>query len=271
MLLVLLSCTALHPEAATQSDAQIVTTHGSTQPVQALASSDLIISYLNRPPYYHTQDGQPRGLLIERVQRILEQAGLSASFREMPAGRILHNVEHNLEKQCSIGWFKNPERQRFARFSLPIWKDSPWMVLTTSGLASKIGRHKRFADLFADQELTWITISGFSYGTVIDQLRQDLNPITIDISSSQIVLPQLIQRGRASYMVLCQEEFAPLLASANLEESDFALLTMSDAPDGNQRYLMCSHAVPAETVETLNRAIFTLGFYKIPGSPTQPP
>lgn len=216
---------------------------------------DLIVSYLDRPPYYYTEDAVPKGILIDRVKEILQTAGLTASFREMPAGRVLHNIEHNVEPQCSIGWFKNAERQQFARFTLPIWTDSSWMVLTSSSQKELVGQHSRFADLLQDQNLTWVSISGFSYGKYIDDLKARLAPGIIEISGNQLVLPQLIQKGRASYMIIAREEFLPLLQSAGLLEQDFNLLPMQDAPKGSERHLMCSHAVSPATIERLNRAI----------------
>lgn len=228
-----------------------LSTHsGSIQP--------LIISYLDRPPYYYTVAGEAQGLLVEKVKAILDTANIKADYREVPAGRILHNIEHNTTAQCSIGWFKNNAREKFARFTLPIWRDSPWMVLAPVQLKDAISQYERFSELLADSTLSWGTHREFSYGQYLDGLAQQYATNKMEFSGDQMLLPKMMLKGRASYMIIAQEEFLPLVESAGLNINNFFLQPMADAPPVNERFLMCSKSVTPELIEKINQAIITI-------------
>ncbi len=218
----------------------------------------IIISYLDRPPYYHTVEGEAQGLLVDKVKTILEAADIEADYREVPAGRILHNIEHNISAQCSIGWFKNNTREKFARFTLPIWRDSPWMVLAPVQIKDAISQYERFSELLADSTLSWGTHRGFSYGQYLDGLAQQYATNKMEFSGDQMLLPKMMLKGRASYMIIAKEEFLPLIESAGLGLDSFFLQPMADAPPVSERFLMCSKSVPPEIIEKINQAILML-------------
>lgn len=217
--------------------------------------SPLLISYLDRPPYYHTVAGEAHGLLVDKVRSILEAADVEANYREVPAGRILHNIEHNTIAQCSIGWFKNDAREKFARFTLPIWRDTPWMVLAPAKIKGAISKYQQFSELLADKSLSWGTHQGYSYGKYLDGLASQFSTNKIEFSGDQMLLPKMMLKGRASYMIIAEEEFMPLVKSSDLNAEDFFLQPMADAPPGNERYLMCSKSVTPELIERINEAI----------------
>ncbi|MCP5208527.1 MAG: hypothetical protein H7A01_15075 [Hahellaceae bacterium] len=222
----------------------------------------LIISYLDRPPYYHTVEGEAQGLLVDKVKTILEAADIEADYREVPAGRILHNIEHNISAQCSIGWFKNDTREKFARFTLPIWRDSPWMVLAPVQIKDAISQYGRFSELLADSTLSWATHRGFSYGQYLDGLVQQYATNRSEFSGDQMLLPKMMLKGRASYMIIAKEEFLPLIYSSGLGLDDFFLQPMADAPPVNERFLMCSKSVTPELIEKINQVIITISSIK---------
>ncbi len=227
---------------------------GATEP----GPLDLKVVYLERPPYYWTENGQPRGFLLELTQKIFERAGITASYMPVPPNRILAELRENKFPACSIGWFKNPERESYAQFSLPIYRDRPLVLLTTKDRAGNFRRHDRLEDVFRDPTLVLAQVDSFSLGETVDRLQKQILVRNLTVSSSQSVLPRLILEGRASYMLVAPEEVPTLLRSANVDPEHFTTLTMADIPTGNLRHLIFSAAVPMEALDRINAAIRVL-------------
>lgn len=233
---------------------------GSLLPTTVAAdnATDLHVVYLERPPYYWTENGQPRGFLLALTRQILDRAGIQASFSQHPPNRIMEEIRSDQEPTCSIGWFKTPEREAFARFSLPIYRDRPLVLLTTADKAHLFSRHKTLRSVFADNALVMAQVASFSYGDAVDRMQKEVLVRSLTVSSSQKVLPKLILQGRASYMLAAPEEVPTLLRLAEVDADRFAVLTMEDIPAGNLRHLICSESVPASARERIDAAIAEL-------------
>jgi polar amino acid transport system substrate-binding protein len=222
------------------------------------AGPELKVAYLERPPYYWTEDGQPRGFLLDLTRHILEQAGVAASFAPLPPSRILEEIRNDLSPWCSIGWFRTPEREAFAKFSLPIYRDRRLVLLTTKDKAGFFGGHRTLREVFLDRSLIMAQIASFSYGAFVDGLQQETGARSMTVSTTTTVLPRLIVQGRAHYMLLAPEEVPTLLASAQADPGLFVTLELDDIPRGNLRYLMFSRCVPDETIAGIDAAIAAL-------------
>lgn len=218
----------------------------------------LIVTYLERPPYYWTENGHAKGFLLELTRRILDQAGVPATYVPLPPKRILDDLRHNPAASCSIGWFRNPEREAYANFSLPIYRDKPLVLLTTKEQANLFHAHHALRDVFRDPSLIMAQVASFSYGETVDRLQKEILVRNLTVSTSQSVLPQLIAQGRASYMLVAPEEIPTLLRSARLDPDLFVELPMEDIPAGNLRYLICSKKVPQSDLARIDAAINAL-------------
>ena len=233
---------------------------GSLLPTTVAAgnSTELHVVYLERPPYYWTENGQPRGFLLALTRQILDRAGIQASFSQQPPNRIMEEIRNDRAPICSIGWFKTPERETFASFSLPIYRDRPLVLLTTADRAHLFSRHKTLRDVFADHSLVIAQVASFSYGEAVDRMQKEIVVRSLTVSSSQKVLPKLILQGRASYMLVAPEEVPTLLRLAEVDADRFTVLTMEDIPAGDLRYLIFSEAVPETARERIDAAIADL-------------
>lgn len=226
---------------------------------QGLASAtDLQVVYLERPPYYFTDKGQPRGFLFSLTRKILDRAGMTATYAQYPPNRILAELRSDQQPMCSIGWFRTAEREAFVNFSLPIYRDLPMVLLTTVDKRDAIGRHRTLWDVFGDTSLVMAQVASFSFGQAIDRMLTDVTVRTLTVSSSQKVLPRLLLEGRASYMLVAPEEVDMLLRAAGVPAERFVTLNLEGTPPGNLRYLIFSKGVPADTLERVNTAISAL-------------
>jgi len=222
---------------------------------QCLLAQDLTVSYMNRPPYYYTGNGTPHGFLVERTETILHDAGIKGTFKELPPNRIIHEIQENDHEHCSIGWFRTPERDRFAKFSLPIYRNRPIVVVTIKENSSLFTRYSTLYQLFTDRSLVMGNISSFSYGNYIDRLMKDLNPPVHEIPTRRGMLPALIKKKRAHYLLSAPEEVETLIHGEGLRSEDFMTIVMNDIPEGNKRYLMFSMSVSNETISRINASI----------------
>lgn len=218
-------------------------------------AEDLTVVYLERPPYYFTENDQPEGFLLSLTQDILDSAQISATFTPMPPNRILATLQADNQPTCTVGWFRTPEREDFALFSRPIYRDKPIVVLTTTTLAPDLRQHSSLTDLFSDFRQTMAQVSSFSHGRIVDDLIQQHAVRTIVVASGQKTLPRLIAEGRATYMLIAPEEVETLLLISGLDPTLFTTLTMTDAPQGNLRYLMFNKSIPMELLDKINAAI----------------
>jgi polar amino acid transport system substrate-binding protein len=230
-------------------------------PLGAQASEkpdELRVLYLERPPYYWTENGRPTGFLMNLTRRILDEAGVPATYAPVPAARIIEEIRANRRPLCAIGWFRTPQRETFASFSLPIYRDHPLVLLTTKDKADLFDEHATLQDVFDDTDLIMAQVASFSYGETIDRMLREILVRNLTVSTTQSVLPKLILRGRATYMLAAPEEVPTMLRSAGLDPEDFVSLEMDDMPAGNLRHLMFSASVPQTVLRRVNLAIETL-------------
>ena len=138
-------------------------------PLGASAQS-LLMVFRDKPPYSFMDGGVAKGFLLERTRRVLSAAGVEAQFQEMPPKRLFFEIEKNEQAICSFGWYKIPEREKFARFSVPLHQDKPHVVLVGPGSVGAVRKHGTLKELMADSTLVMAVADGVSYGPELDQL-----------------------------------------------------------------------------------------------------
>ena len=141
----------------------------------AAAQEPLPVYYFERPPYYFTHDGHPTGFLLDRAVALFALAGVPARYESMPSKRIMHKLQSD-EPCCSVGWFRVPGREAFARFTLPIHRDKELVALFAGPDAQAMYAHNNVATLLADDSLVLGVVDGFSYGWVVDNLIHTIDP-----------------------------------------------------------------------------------------------
>jgi len=224
-------------------------------PLACLAADPLPVYYIEKPPYYHSIAGEPTGFLLERTRAIFSDAQIALRFEARPAKRILLEMEQNREPICSIGWFRTPQREAFALFSLAIYRDEPMTVLTRATLAEQVVSHASLASLL-ESPLRLGVVDGFSYGE-LDALLERHQPSRITAPPSQNV--RMLAAERIDYTLVDARELPYILAEADLSNAKLSNMRMPDIPAGQQRYLMCSRRVGEGLMRRLDSSIQRLG------------
>lgn len=220
----------------------------------ARAEEDLTIYYQDRPPYSSRQgDGTVHGLTADVAAQALAAAGVAFHWVDMPSARQMAAIKGDRGRACGLGWFKNPERETFAKFTRALYHDRPMVVVARSA-DSRFGRTLTVARLFTDKSLTLLVKNSYSYGAEIDEKIASLKPRLREDSSENRTMLQMISRQRVDYMVMAEEEATDLLASPDIGQG-LAIYHLDDAPPGQYRYLMCARSVPDDVIARINQAI----------------
>ncbi|MGH6893276.1 MAG: transporter substrate-binding domain-containing protein, partial [Dongiaceae bacterium] len=215
----------------------------------------LTILFHVRPPYSEYDAAHlPSGLLVAPVEAALAKAGLGATWIEMPPVRQTEEIKRSSAAVCGLGWFKRPEREAFALFSQPIYRDQPPVVVARKD-------DDRFADevsleaSFRDTSRELLVKTGYSYGATIDDWIKELQPRAETSSGANDVLLGMVAFKRADYAIMAPEEADRLLSTEPELGKALRAVPLSDAPAGEPRYLMCSKATPPDIIERINQGL----------------
>jgi len=217
-------------------------------------ADELTLYYHERPPYSAKQpDGSVRGITADIADKALKAAGIPYRWEDLPSARQLEVIKRNEGQACGLGWFKRPDREAFAKFTLPIYHDLPTIVVARSDDPRFAGTPTLDA-LFHDKDLLLLTKTGYSYGAKIDaEIVADAPNLRRDPSDNLTMLG-MVAGKRVDYMIMAEEEAKDLLTDPDLARS-IAIYHLGDAPPGELRYLMCSASVPDALIARINQAI----------------
>lgn len=225
--------------------------------ISACRADQLVVTvqYRDKPPYSYTKDGKPAGFLIERTIEIFKRANVRADFQEIPVKRIKRDIQENASAICSPSWYKLPEREVYARFSLPIHQDKPHLVLVGAHIQDKLRSIKTLKELFAVPELRLGKVSGTSYGAELDALISTAAQTAMDSTVTPLGMAKMIKRKRADYMLIDEEDYKFLNQQNEVDAEDVKPVRFSDMPPGLMRYIMCSKSVSPDAMARLDKAI----------------
>lgn len=233
------------------------------RPAAAQDERTLMLLYRDKPPYSYTEDRQPKGLLIEQSRAVLSAAGIAVQMEEAPLKRIQLELQANERPVCSPGWYKLPERELYARFSLPMSQDLPHVVLAGPRAAAGVRAHRSLASLLADSTLRMAVVDGISYGSELDALIRQQSPAPLRATVTPVQLTRMLGAGRADYMFMDREDYLWLKRHGEVSKK-LSALSFPDIPAGLQRHMMCSKKTPEATLQAMDAAIRALGLPRPP-------
>lgn len=217
-------------------------------------SVPLTVAWREKPPYSYTENGVPKGFLLEQARQIFEAAGVPARFVNEPQKRIWANFQHSARNYCSFGWYRLPERETVAQYSMATHIDQPHVVLVHPAALARVREHASLKSLLGDRELTLGLVDGVSYGPELDAMIAASGNRMMKRTVDTATMIRMVAAGRASYIFVDREDWYHLRGRDNQLQS-LAPLDFADMPPGLKRHIVCSRDVSAETMDRLNRAI----------------
>lgn len=218
------------------------------------AQPSLIVHYHERSPYYITDADSLDGLCGKRAERIFKEAGIRVQWQQTPAKRQLDIIKKNQGRECALGWFKTPEREKFAQFSLPVYRDKPTIAIARAD-NEKIQTGQTLDSVLTNFRLHLLKKEGYSYGRLIDRKIKAHHPHETLTTASNTGMLKMIRNHRADYMFIAEEEAEDLLRKTGTDASTFKFIRFTDMPDGNYRHIICTPKVDAEILQKINKAI----------------
>jgi uncharacterized protein (TIGR02285 family) len=213
----------------------------------------LEILYETRSPYVIPAADGLAGLVGAPLTTALRQADIATDYAEVPSTRILREIEANLRPLCSPGWFMNPERQAFAKFSRPLYQDQPTAIVSRTDNAA-IRDGMTLDDLLGQPDLVVLAKMAYSYGQVIDEQLARHGTHQRRVGVDNVTLLSMIAKKRADFLFIGPEEAQDLLRE-HPDREQLRLSTLSGMPAGNKRYLMCSRQVADALIHRIDQQL----------------
>ncbi|MDC8757293.1 transporter substrate-binding domain-containing protein [Janthinobacterium sp. hw3] len=220
----------------------------------ACRAGDAVTLYYNeRPPYLvGAPDGAVSGLTATPAARAFHAAGMDVTWVKTPINRQLALLREG-GPRCTVGWFKNPERERFARFSRPIYRDLPTVALTRSDFS--IRQKQPLESALATPGIRVLVKENYSYGGYIDNILLRVHPAVTKTSAESVNMIAMIDARRADLMFVAEEEAQYLIGLSGLSQQGFSVVRFADMPGGESRHIMCSMDLPEQWMRRLDREI----------------
>jgi uncharacterized protein (TIGR02285 family) len=218
----------------------------------------ITVHYHERAPYmYGTPEGV-KGLTAEPTREAFERSGVRIRWENTPSKRQMVLVQESQGCDCTLGWFRNPEREAFARFAGPVYRDSPLAGVARADNARVKGAHT-VEELFALPGIRLLVKDGYSYGSYLDGLLEDFTGAIERTTTENLNMLRMIQAGRADLFFAAPEEACSLIQSLGTPQGEISLVRFRDIPQGENRYLMCSRRVDPDLIRRINQALETMG------------
>lgn len=220
----------------------------------AMAQEPITLYYHNRPPYsVEDAKGNVSGLVTTPVERAFKAAKIPFVWRSVPTNRQLITIQQNKTLACSAGRFKTPERESQAKFTKPIYRDLPAVLIANP--AFQIAPKATLAQVLSNKGTRVLHKENFSYGAVVDDLLKQGKVQLVQTTDENAAMLKMVRMNMADFMFAAKEEAQYLLEEHGGDSKQFKLIHLPDMPPGEYRYIMCSKLVPDEVIKKLNAVI----------------
>ena len=224
-----------------------------------LFAGEIEIMYNERIPYQVKIDKNTvKGLTATPVNQAFQKAKIPYVWKQVPSKRQLRLIKNNDKEICGVGWFKNSEREKFGKYTLPIYQDKPTMALALAS-NTKIKSGLSVKEILKNSNLKRLAKDGYSYGKFLDNLIVKIKPKTHKTTGENSNMIKMLNIARTDYFFISQEEADGLIETLGFEKSNYNYVKFSDMPKGNNRYLLCSKKVSDDTITKLNMVLKTSG------------
>lgn len=214
----------------------------------------IAMHYTPRPPYLTEGPHGLVGVTADHVNAVFREAGASLVWINTPFLRQLHVIEEAKGCDCLAGVFRTPERERYALYTRPLYRDQPFHALTRME-DERIKSGASLLETLRRSDLTLEIKKGYSYGRWVDTQIATFKPkMDATTSESEQMLKKLVA-GRADYMLVAPQEAEGLIASAGMHPGRFRIVPFADMPPGENRYIMCSRKVGEALIRRLDAVI----------------
>ncbi len=217
------------------------------------------------PPFF-IHNGELKGQGYEDLITNIIQEQLPRYEHDMIVANIArhyYNFKHG-EKVCTVGFFKNPEREEFAYYSIPSIFTLPIVLIIKKDDLEKLGGKKivNLNDVLKDENILFGLAKDRSYGEAVDQvIARHRSQKNIFVHAQQGLAQSLFKMllfDRVDVLLGHPEE-AMYMAEQLGARDKIMTLTISENQksfDGWLSYVACSkNEWGKEVIENINRVL----------------
>lgn len=219
----------------------------------SLFAQSIEILYEERAPYVIKKNRSIEGLVASTLIKALEKTDIKYTLKEKPSKRHLSEIRANKAPLCAVGWFKNSEREKFAKYTKKLYQDKPMGIITRKNHPF-IKNGLSIEALLKKDKIVMLGKSAYSYGRFVDEKIEEYAIKRRDVSSYNVKMLTLVAKKRADFMFISFEEAQHLLAS-HPQKEELHYIRLKNMPQGNRRYLICSFSVLDSVISKLNDQI----------------
>ncbi len=221
---------------------------------ESRSESAITVMYHERPPYYVTGPLGIYGLCVDPVKKAFSAAGIGVDWIKVPAARQMEMLRANAPGICAVGWFKTPEREKFAVYSHAIYRDTSMIALARADNPHLVSG-RPLARTLENREVTFLRKDGYSYGRYIDDMILTYAPRQEITTAENIGMLKILHDGLADYFFISKEEAVELIRTSGLLADTFQFIRFPDVPEGNKRYLMFSRSTDKDLIDRVDAAV----------------
>ncbi len=219
----------------------------------AAAQTPIVLQHDERPPFLKTEaDGSVSGVVATPVVQAFQKAGIPYVWKYESATRQVAQIQRGA-RVCSVGWYKTPEREQYAKFSKPISQDTPTIALANSSF--QVQGKADLEQILSEPEVTVLIKTSIVYGPYLDTRFARMKAKRIATYEEFGAMIRLIKLGRAQITFIPIEEAEYYIDKMGYSRNDFNIIHFADMPPGQKRYIMCSKSIENEVMERLDAAI----------------
>jgi uncharacterized protein (TIGR02285 family) len=237
----------------------------------AISTELIYIDYQHRPPFFENNSSTNKiesGILYKLSKKILDKTKINFEFIETPLPRTITKMKEKKERVCISYALFDAARKEFANYSNPYYKEKR-NVIVFRNKDKRFKNNKAIKDLLKKEPVSFLVKRGYSYGAYVDDILQKFksydrnnnynnealfNNLFITYLDNAGMLKQ-IEMSRADYMLISLTEYEYLENQYNSITKNLSYRFISDMPEGNKRYFLCSKHIEEETIEVINKAI----------------
>ncbi len=208
----------------------------------------LEVVYEPRDPYVKEISDSIAGLVATPLIKALNDTNIKYTLKNNPSKRHLKLIQSNKKEICAVGWFKNPKREEFAKFSKALYRDKPMGILTH--VNSNIQDGIDINELINTDKISILIKDSYSYGSFIDEKLKLLK--VKKSKASNVKMVSMISKKRADFMFISHEE-ASMITKNHKYKDNIKFVNVKGVPAGNKRYLICSKKVSDNIIENINK------------------
>lgn len=214
-------------------------------------AAPLTLYYENRLPFTFLQDGELIGSEGKIASDTFKAAGIEFKLYEAPGAREIDLIGKNLEESCAVGIYRNADREKLGKFTLPIAiKQSKVILIRADNF--KINAFTSLSELLADPNISLVMRNGYSYGTQVDDMLDQAKAHLKRPSESSYGRTKMVLEGMADGALFTPQEADYQIHQFGEAGKLLVSLRFTDSPAGEPSYIYCTKSVDDSMIGKLN-------------------